>query len=569
MDKATTIIACMFFLLQCCEVTPLKAQRTHDHTDMTAPKPPKPKKKLLYAVVKGSETYLIPYIERKLKNLRRPDADSVLYDLVESLNVLKDDHIVEATVFDDLNKAYAGRVKLEATPKEKSKHEDSIVKYSRFLSNYHAILAIKVTPLQDLVELQFTLYDIDSTKLQIQYRNSSSIFIDPRSAHYQADINRGLDQVFEEANKQPLVNLTSNFKEIYGAYYLTSEDTLLLQPIVDDESVEEDRIYFWTQDSLEKIRAPILPSKKDQSLRNLAPGIYHLYFKATNGINYSKTDTIVLDVYSRPLLSITRPHDQSFFRNFSDRFVIQEYVFANRQIDYFSDYNGVLDSTHFVGTPPELWVKVTDKKGATYATKSFPFRPPTYDSAAFSGKEVISDIDSAMTPVKAVRGNSYVISFEARNPAMQSKVVKNDLNVYQRWPFSLLYDVMIFPVDKYGLYHSWINAGVGLNLRLNRWLSGIIIGGTDLAQASFQHFYTDLVANFGPFKGLPHPYDKLEGGLALLINYDNGDQSTGVKLSYNFYSGSHTNLKIGASFYNQDHVNYFAIRLTGDIFFNH
>jgi hypothetical protein len=560
MDKTAVKIAFLFTLLLSCKAVPVLAGDMPLHADTAAPK-----RKLLYALVKGSETYLIPYIERKLKNLRRPDSDILLYDSVASLNILMNEAGIEATLIDNLNEAYVGKVQSESNPISASDK----VKYTRFLQSYHAILAIKVVALQDLVELQFTLYDIIHKGSDIRYKNSSSIFIDPRSPHYQADVNRGLDQVFESASKKPDVNLTSNTKNVYGTYFLTSDDTLLLQPIVDDESVEDDRIYFWTQDSLERPRVPLLPSKRDQSLRNLPPGNYHLHFKVSNGIKYSQTDTILVHVYPRPSLTISRPHDESLFRKFADRLVIQGYVFASRQIDYFSDYVAALDTGHFIGAPPELWVNVTDKKGAIYASRSFPFRAPGNDSAEVHGTDLITDVDNTVTPIKAVRGNDYFISFVARNPAMASREVKNDLNVYQRWPLSLIYDVMIFPVDQNGLYHSWINAGIGLDLRLNKWLSAIAIVGTDLAQASFKHFYTDLVANFGPIRGFASPFNKLEGGPALLINHDNGEQSTGFKLSYNFYSGSRTNLKVGASFYNQDHVNYYAIRLTGDIFINH
>jgi hypothetical protein len=584
MDKTTISLAFLFTLFLSCKVFPLLAGTMPFRADVipvcadsvpvcadsllfladtAAPK-------LLYALVKGSETYLIPYIERKLKNLRRPDSDILLYDSVASLNILMNDAGIEATLIDNLNEAYAGKVTPESRPKEVSaKIQSARIQYSSYLRNYQSILAIKVVALQDLVEFQFTLYDIIHKGFDIRYRNSSSIFIDPRSSHYQADVNRGLDQVFEKANKKPLVNLTSNIKEVDGTYFLTSEDTLLLQPIVEDESVEEDRIYFWSQDTAERPRAPILPSKKDQSLRNLPLGIYHLHFTVSNGINYSKADTILLNVYRRPLLTVKRKRDESLFRKFADRLVIQEYIFATRQIVFFSDYLAALDSTRFVGSPPELWVKVTDKKGAIYASRSFPFRPPANDTAGISGTELIPDIENTVTPVKAVRGNYYLISFAARNPAMESREVKNDLNVFQHWPLSLLYDVMIFPVDKNGLYHSWINAGIGLDLRLNKWLSGIAIVGTDLAQASFRHFYTNLIANFGPIASWHTPFNKLEGGPALLINHDNGNESTGFKLSYNFYTGNYTNLKIGGSFYNQDHVNYYAIHFTGDIFLNH
>ncbi|MDP4255589.1 MAG: hypothetical protein Q8938_16385 [Bacteroidota bacterium] len=549
----------------CGEVVPALAAGMEVRADTAGPTVTKKLAKLLYVMVDSSQTYMIPYIERKLKNLRHPDSDVKLYDSVVSLNILMNDAGIKATLLDDLNEAYAGNVQTE-----RSKNRASTkTTYSKFLRNYDDMLAIKVEALQDLIEFQFTLYQILPKTLDLRYKNSSSIFIDPRSSRYQAEVNRGLDQAFESANKQPQVNLVSNIKNIDGTYFLTREDTLLLQPIVDDESVEDDRIYFWTQDSLEKPRVPLLPSKKDQSLHNLPQGHYHLYFKVSNGISYSRADSVVLDVYPRPMLSIWRPHDESLFRKFADRLVIQEYVFANRQIDYFSDYVAAVDRRAFVGAPPELLVSVADKKGAIYASRSFPLPSPDQDTAEIRGADLIPDIENTVTPVGAVRANDYLISFVARNPAMASKEVKNELNVYQRRPLSLLYDVMIFPVDQNGLYHSWINAGAGLDLRLNRWLSAIAIVGTDLAQASFRHFYTDLVANFGPIRGFASPFNKLEGGPALLINHDNGEQSTGFKLSYTFYSGTRTNLKVGASFYNQDHVNYYALRLTGDIFLNH
>lgn len=508
--------------------------------------------------MEGTQNYLIPYIEQKLKNLRRPDSDIFLYDSVASLNILTMKNSIEATVFDILSETYSGN----STPEFKGQRNTVRVKYSSVLKGYQSILAIKVTPLEDLVEYQFILYDIVDGGNNIKYRNSSSIFIDPRSSHYQADVNRGLDQVFEKANKRPRVNLTANIDSVDNTYFLTSEDTLLLQPIVDDESAEDDRIFFWTQDSADKVHALIEHSKKNQSLKNLQPGIYNLHFQVSNGINYSTRDTIHLYVYTKPLLKISRPNDKSFFRVFADRLVIQEYVFATRQIDYFSEYGAKLSPAHFSKIPPKLWVKIYDDKGAIYALKSFPFKSTASDTLGFKGGEIVDeDIDKTLTPMKTIKGNKYIISFVARNPEMESREIKNELNVYQRIPISLLYDVMIFPVDKSGLYHSWINAGAGIDLRLNKYLSAIAIVGTDLAQASFKHFYTNLIANFGPIK-------KFEGGPALLINHDNGNVSTGFKVSYTFYTGSHTNLKIGGSYYNQGNTDYFAVHFTGDIFLN-
>ena len=296
-----------------------------------------------------------------------------------------------------------------------------------------------------------------------------------------------------------------------------------------------------------------------------------MHFKVSNGINYSNTQTIRVYVYAKPLLRISRPGDVTFLRTFPDRLIIQEFVFIPRVIDLFSGYTARLDTARFKRPYPVLWVKMYDKKGAIYAEKSFPFEQPAYQTAKFNDDKtpIIDNIDNTVTPISTVKGNKYIISFVAMDSAMQSVEVKDDLNVYQRRPISILYDVMIFPVDKSGLYHSWINAGIGVDLRLNKWLSAIAIVGTDLAQASFQHFYTNLIANIGPFKKLAAPFNKMEGGPALLINHDNNDVSTGFKISYTFYTGNHTNLKIGGSYYNQGDIDYFAIHFTGDIFFNH
>lgn len=570
MVKIIRSLAVILIMISCCKTSLLAGSNPIPGDTVS----PKPKKRLLY-VVEGNQSYLIPYIERKLKNLRRPDSDTTLYDSVASLNILAVTNTIEATVFDILSESYAGNL-TDSFQKKKAVYKK---RYSSFLGGFQALLSIKVNPLQDLVEFQFTLYDIINKGNNLQYKNSSSIFIDPRSSRYQADINRGLDQVFEEANKQPRVsitanlnkvNITSNTNVLVDRYFLTIEDTLLLRPIVDDESIEEDRIYFWSQDSTDKERAFIELSKKDQSLKNLKPGIYHLHFKVSNGINYSDLHTIRLHVYTRPLLSISRPGDKTILRTFPDRLIIQEYVFTPRQIDQFSSYDVKLDSTHFAGATPRLWVKIYDKKGPVYVFKDFPI-----DSALKTAKinsnqtPIIDNIDNLQTPMTTVRGNKYVISFVAKNAAMESREVMDDLNVYQRWPVSLLYDVMIFPVDKSGLYHSWINAGMGFDIRLNKWLSGIAIAGTDLAKASFKHFYTNLIANFGPIGSFMKPFDRFEGGPALLINHDNGDVSTGFKVTYTFYSGNHTNLKIGGSYYNQGNTDYFAIHFTGDIFFNH
>jgi hypothetical protein len=589
-----------------------RARSNHIRADTALPM------KLLY-VVEGSQNYLIPYIVRKLRNLRLPDSDIHLYRTVDGPDILTETNSVKATLNQDMRAAFASNM----VPEFNAAPDTTKIKLSAILRQYQSVLAIKDTTLQDLVEIQFTLYDVSGDGFVIQYRNSSSVFIDPRSEHYQADLTRCIDQVFQRANKKPGVNLIANRTKVDSTYYLTSGDTLQFQPLIEDESAEADRIYFWTQDSLQRPQLPIEPAKKDQFLTHLHPGIYYLYFKVSNGINYSQTETIRLNVYSRPHLKIMKPNQGSLLRPLSDRLVIQEYLFGARQLDNSSAYEATYDSARFNRPAPELLVEITDQKNTVYASKTFPFnyslrdstrsvrdtsrsardstRPPLltrdstrsplftrdstrsplltrdstrpirpkHDTLRFTVADIVGDVDYTETPIKPVRGNKYTISFVARNTAKESNEVKNELRVYQHRPLSLLYDVMIFPSDKNGLYHSWINAGAGLDLRLNKFLSAVAIVGTDLAQASFKHFYIDLIANFGPIATLPHPFNKLEGGPALLINHDDGTQSTGFKISYTFYSGSQTNLKIGGSFYNLDHVNFYALHFTGDIFFNH
>lgn len=562
MDKIYFKIGCAIAFFIFCRPLDAMAGGTFHPGDTTKPKVTV-KPNLLYVTLDKSETWLIPYIERKLKNVRRPDTDVTLFGSVVSLNILASHQSIQATVMDDLNEVYNGA----GTAQAQTLKETTKVTYAQWLRNYQSLLTIKVASLGELVEYQFTLYNIVSAGRDIRYVNSSSIFLDPRSSHYQADVNRGLDQVFADAGKPPAINLISNIRPVGDTFYFTSEDTLNLQPIIDDESAEGDRIYFWIQDTTQKL--PILPSKKDQLLHNLLPGRYTLLFRMSNGFNYSSTQIINLNVYTRPRLTVTRPTDVSFFQKFGDRLVIQEYLFAPPRVDYFSDYLVLTDTTRFAGVTPNLLVRLTDKNATRYAARSFGFRANSTDTLGFVGASLIGSLDTMQTPIKTGRNNSYYITLMARNPAMQSGTIRNELSVYRRRPLSLVYDVMIFPVDKAGLFHSWINASVGLDLRLNRWLSGIAIFGTDLAQASFKHFYTDLIANFGPIREWSAPFNRIEGGPALLINHDNGEESTGVKLAYNFYGGGHTNLKIGIGFYNQDHVNYYAIHFTGDIFFNH
>src|ERR1700712_867842 len=100
MGKINKTLTAIFILAVSCKVSPLFARSIPMPADSTPAK-------LIY-VVEGEQNYMIPYIERKLKNLRRPDSGTLLYESVASLNILKMTPSIKATAFDILSDTYAG-----------------------------------------------------------------------------------------------------------------------------------------------------------------------------------------------------------------------------------------------------------------------------------------------------------------------------------------------------------------------------------------------------------------------------------------------------------------------------
>ena len=99
---ATTVSAITMLLLLMSPAGSLWARPTPSGADTSLPKASVPiRPKLLY-VVEGNQDYMIPYIERKLINLRKPDTDSTLYRSVVNLNILAATTGIEARVFDIL-----------------------------------------------------------------------------------------------------------------------------------------------------------------------------------------------------------------------------------------------------------------------------------------------------------------------------------------------------------------------------------------------------------------------------------------------------------------------------------
>ncbi|HEV3413879.1 MAG TPA: hypothetical protein VG101_15465 [Puia sp.] len=520
--------------------------------------------KLLY-VVEGAESYMIPYIERKLKNLRQPNSDILLYDSVASLNTLTQTSSIEVKIIDVFNEIYSGNYVAESPAKQASVAKQYSY-YSGFLKSFQSVLAIKVNSFLDLIEFQFTLYDISNKGRNIHYRNSSSVFVDPKSAHYQANIISTLNQVFDRANRQPEFRILSNLTKQADTFYLSTEDSLWLEPIVDDESSEDDRLYFWSQGH-DSVPLHIDASKKDLLLKKLRPGRYTLSFRTSNGISYSRTENIHICVYVKPLLTIAIPYSPSLFGAPNDALIIQEYLPGPRHVEYFSKYLAIFSPGAFSGGPAKLYLKIVDKKGSAYLGKTFEGPRPGENTLFFNFGDhnymILENIDTTEFDLPGGNSNTYTMEFVAKSAAMQSNEVRKELHVVQRRAISLVYDAMISPLPQNSLFHSWLNVGLGFDFHINSFLLVTGIFGTNTANKSFAHYYSTFAAN------LIIPGNRFQGGPAILVNHDNGTVNLGLRVSYTVVRGGRSDIKLGISYFNMGDVDINALHYTGNVFFIH
>ena len=512
---------------------------------------------------KGND-FMIPYIEQKLKNLRYANEDKRLYDSVVSLNIITRQTNIQSSIITSL---INNRI-ISSPIAEADIQKDPNLNYVKFMQAYDETLLIKINTFNNLIEFQFTLFQRVQGGSGIHYANSSSVFVNPDKPHYQTDIINTLNQVFEKASSKPLSSIVSNkTKTADNIYFLTSEDTLVLEPIIDDGSPEDDRIYFWNQNFKDSVRANVEVSKKDQKFKNLKPGSYKLSFKVSNGINYSTTDTVRLVVYVKPSLKIDRLQGKFLFEAGMDHLIIQEYLLGYKHIDGFVSYTARINQKEFAGIVPDLYIKIADKKGETYVEKQYAFSAASPNSMPVNddAHKIIDDINFMNNSFKAIGSNKYTISFMAKNANMQSIEQKRDLDIFQRRAVSLVYDAVISPLSKYRnrLFDSWFNIALGLDLRMNKFLFISALVGTDASNKSFSHLYTNFIAN------LTIPGSKFEGGPAIFIGSDNSTISLGFKISYILFQNGRANLKIGDSYYNRGLSDYYSLHCTGNIFFNH
>lgn len=505
---------------------------------------------------------MIPYIMQKLRNLRNAGQDKKLYDSVVNLNIMISEPTIQASVISGL----ANSGTLAGLKMEKATEREAALTYLKFMQLYDETLLIKINSFNSLIEFQFTLFQRAQNNFSMRYANSSSVFVNPGKPHYQSDIINTLNQVFDKANNKPHFTIVSN--KTNTANFLTTEDTLLLEPIVEDTSPEDDRIYFWRQDTADKNRAHVEVSKKDQMLARLAPGDYTLYFYVCNNINCSRTDTVHFTVYTKPTLKVQRRPGKFPFKFQPDRLIIQEYLLNDKTIEDFTAYQVSLNRTGFANPlqPLALCIKVSDKKGETYVDKELYFSSQTPDSMVINhGKEnaIVDSINSMNHPFQSIRLNKFQVAFKTKSANMQSVEQKRDLTVFERRAVNLVYDAAFSPLPKNQLFDSWLNVAAGLDIRMTNFLFVTALVGTNAANNSFHHYYGNFTAYFIFFR------NRLEGGPSVFIADDDKTVSLGFRIAYSFFQNGRNKLKIGDSYYNRGNSDYYSLHYTGDIFFNH
>ena len=249
------------------------------------------KPKLLYILEPGSKSFMLPYIELKLNNLYEINRQEPLFSEVTGLSSLIQPEQIKTFLNDTLT-AYRVIASIINNESLGSDFKD----IQEVLGDYNYVLLIKTNELQRQIEFQFTLFERIKTKLV--YRRNASVFVDPGKAHYQIDIIRALQNIFTEARKVPEFYIQSNIDNVdgKGLFYLSSRDSIRLDPIIRDSVATDDLLYFWSnRDTAHPL--PLEQSVSRQTLRNLSPGDYAIGISVSDGINKSPLKEITLKVY--------------------------------------------------------------------------------------------------------------------------------------------------------------------------------------------------------------------------------------------------------------------------------
>jgi hypothetical protein len=186
------------------------------------------------------------------------------------------------------------------------------------LGNYNSLLDININQINNLTEIQFSLYSnilskgentIPTKDPRNPDKYQSIVFI-PQENNYLHIIEKGIKTLFPETDQFPQsVIFINKERNVYKkSFYFANDDSITLDGSysLDIDSKRDDLSYTWREiDTLSKLdNLPIDFSSPKISFKLTNPGKYHIGLKVFDGIHYSIEDTISIIISLRPKLYV-------------------------------------------------------------------------------------------------------------------------------------------------------------------------------------------------------------------------------------------------------------------------
>lgn len=271
--------------------------------------------------------YFAPDIINCLNNLmvHKKDNISKAFDKIIVLNQLQS-HITEQAGIKNLTDYFKQDSKYIDLSEDTKKMYDTISKY---LGDYNSFLDIKMNQINQLIEVQFSLYSNIIKKGISAFPTKdpsnpdeyqSAIFI-PLERNYLYILEEKIKRLFPETNLSPTSIISINGKQnVKGVeFYFSTQDTISLDGSYssDPDSRSDDLKYYWRVINTKSTSvSPLLKNidKQQMNINLLNPGKYCFGLKINDGIANSPEDTICLNILLKPQIYIQNTKVESYYQ---------------------------------------------------------------------------------------------------------------------------------------------------------------------------------------------------------------------------------------------------------------
>lgn len=248
-----------------------------------------------------NQKFLTPLVESTISSFTNASGDT-LYKRPTNLNLLIENFDVEYSIYDIYSKNTTGKV---ITNSRQRNMLDN--KLTKELKDYDKLLIIYIEEFNELLELQFWLYNTlhpeDDLPVfdKLKYK-SSSVFINPNNPDYKDKIVFALKQIFNEANVEPKISIGIGSDVINHYTYSLVGSEIEFNPIVTDpDSPPENLRYSWELTKGTE-RVALEGNKRNPRSKFNQVGDYQLRLVVSDGLAYSDTAKILIKVISKPSL---------------------------------------------------------------------------------------------------------------------------------------------------------------------------------------------------------------------------------------------------------------------------